>query len=418
MTSAAGEWRKDLPIERQILLVVGERRGVFQIALVLRQDGLPVLEQAERRLELAAHGHQLGRGFEACRQFDRARGEAAGPAKHARFSVHDANDEIVDAVGDPAIVRQRIAGDTGKLLARLAVIYDWRRPGHVAAGHHQRHVHLLQKQEMERGRGQHEAQRVEAGRHAAGQMSRTAGAQQDDRGLRSCELALLVGTDAAVLANDVEVARHQRERLGRAALQLPQLCERRDIGRVAGQMVATDALDREDFAVTYKVGGALDVVARGMAVARRGSQRDQSCNGATPRTGDCLGVEATITRIIVFATAIRTQLERRHRGRRAIVRNRGDNAQSRSAMRTAREGIAIMAVVAVAQFGPAGRADRSVRRDLRASPAARALCDTKFGAQLTRIRPGLDRIHARQWRKVAFDTVEKGGQPRPIAADP
>ena len=146
-----GGWLEDRPIERQILLVVGERRGVFQIALVLRQDRLPVLEQAERRLELAAQGHQLGRGFEACRQFDRARREAAGPANTREPPAMTRTTESSTRL---AILRscmharhRRYRQSCSPALSRLG---DWRLPATRCRWSSPTAVDLLQKQEMER----------------------------------------------------------------------------------------------------------------------------------------------------------------------------------------------------------------------------------------------------------------------------
>jgi hypothetical protein len=51
-------------VESEVLAVIIKRRGVFKIALVLRQDGSAVLHQTKRRLQLPAKGQQRRRGFE------------------------------------------------------------------------------------------------------------------------------------------------------------------------------------------------------------------------------------------------------------------------------------------------------------------------------------------------------------------
>src|SRR5208282_4944167 len=51
------DWRviEKLGVERQILAVVIESFDVLQIALMLREDGLAVLDETKGRLELSAH---------------------------------------------------------------------------------------------------------------------------------------------------------------------------------------------------------------------------------------------------------------------------------------------------------------------------------------------------------------------------
>ena len=46
---------EQLAVEREAAAVLGKGRGILEIAQVLRQDRLPILEEAEGILELAAH---------------------------------------------------------------------------------------------------------------------------------------------------------------------------------------------------------------------------------------------------------------------------------------------------------------------------------------------------------------------------
>ena len=62
-----GPMIEQLGVKGKRAAIVVERLGVLQIALVLRQDRLAVLDQAERRLELAAHRQQWRRGVKAAR---------------------------------------------------------------------------------------------------------------------------------------------------------------------------------------------------------------------------------------------------------------------------------------------------------------------------------------------------------------
>ena len=55
--------------------------------------------------------------------------------------------------------------------------------------------------------------------------------------------------EIAITADHVKIARHQRKRLGFAVLGCAQPRDRVAIGRVAGELVAAEALDRDDRAV-------------------------------------------------------------------------------------------------------------------------------------------------------------------------
>ena len=54
-----GRMIEQLRVKREAAAVVVERLRVLEVALMLRQDRLAVLDEAERRLELAAHRQEL-----------------------------------------------------------------------------------------------------------------------------------------------------------------------------------------------------------------------------------------------------------------------------------------------------------------------------------------------------------------------
>ena len=106
---------------------------------------------------------------------------------------------------------------------------------------------------------QHEAESVEPRRERLRQRAGS-GLQQDDGRLGRDEQGLLGGRDLRVAADHVQVARHQRERLVRTTLASPQLGEHVGAGRVAGEVDAADALDRDDEAVHQRASGRVHVV--------------------------------------------------------------------------------------------------------------------------------------------------------------
>ena len=105
---------------------------------------MAVLHQAERRLELAAQCRELWRSLESGRQFDPARREAAAAPQHAAFSIHDADDGIINPVCNRAVVNEGVVGNASKPRAGLAVVDDRGLLRNVAAGHHQGNIHVLQ----------------------------------------------------------------------------------------------------------------------------------------------------------------------------------------------------------------------------------------------------------------------------------
>ena len=152
-------------IKRDGSAIFVESRCVFEIALMLRQNGLTVFDQTERRLEFAAHGRECpGR---TCKPAGNLIGLGAKPRARRStraISVHDPDDGIIDPVGDPAVVNERAVGDAGELLARFGVVDDRRFLGELPLVITSGTVDILQQQKMQRGRRQHEAERAETGR--------------------------------------------------------------------------------------------------------------------------------------------------------------------------------------------------------------------------------------------------------------
>jgi len=295
---------EELTIEHEAFAIFVEGRSVFEIALMLRQDGLPVLHQTERRLELAAHRQKFGRDLKSGGKVDRGRREAARAAQHPGFSAHDPYDRIVDPIGDVAIVHQRIARNAGKASARLGIIDDGGLVRQVAAGHDQRTINLLQQDEVQWRRRQHEAQSSQPWGDRLGQALRTVSAQQQDRRLHPRELALFLGADRAIAPDDRDVARHERKRLGIALLQAPQTRNRDGVGGVTSQMISTETLDRQDFAVPKETAGSIDVVRFRVEITSFPIKLDQYRCWATSRTGDRFGMKTAIVRVLVFGATI------------------------------------------------------------------------------------------------------------------
>src|SRR6202044_2690881 len=64
---------KEVGVQPESLAVVVESLDILQIALMLREDSLAVLDETERSLKLPAHRHKLRRRLEPRRKRDRRR---------------------------------------------------------------------------------------------------------------------------------------------------------------------------------------------------------------------------------------------------------------------------------------------------------------------------------------------------------
>ena len=116
------------------LLECIERLEVLHVADVLAHEGVIVACQAERGLELAAHGQ---RGWQAERQFDRKRCIPARAAHRQLFAFKHPHHRIVAAGVDLAVVEQKRIRQRRQPLPRLVVVLDDRLVGEVAGGEDQ-----------------------------------------------------------------------------------------------------------------------------------------------------------------------------------------------------------------------------------------------------------------------------------------
>ena len=177
-------------VERQVLVVVLERPGVPQIALVLREDRGAARGQAEGRFELGPVREERRGCLEAGRKTKRRGRVSARTPEDARTTGHDASDGVVDAIRDGARVHQDAVGDGCEPRTRVVVVDRGGRVGDVAAGHHHRTVHAAKQQDVERRRREHEPEGAVARRDRVRQRFSAIGAQQHDRRLGAEEEAL------------------------------------------------------------------------------------------------------------------------------------------------------------------------------------------------------------------------------------
>ena len=150
-------------VEREVPPVVLVGFEVFEVALMLREDEGPVFEDAEGGLELATVGQQIARWLEPIWERNRGRRIASRAAEHARGASHHANDGVVDAVDDVAIVQERVVRNSDELVERVFVGGDLRRVREIRTRHHDGTIHPAKRQEVKRRVRKHEPERIESG---------------------------------------------------------------------------------------------------------------------------------------------------------------------------------------------------------------------------------------------------------------
>lgn len=349
-------------VERPPRLVRREHR--HQVAEMLAQQRQPVLQQADRVLHAGAHRqHRIG-CLEARRQRERRRRQPSPPPQHPRPPQIDPQHRVVQPVGDAAIMHQREIGNPGELLARLVVADALRLPRDVAARHHYRPPHPTQQQMMHRGGRQHEADPVQPWRDT---LQRRRGAQQNDRRRRAVQQRLLFRFDEAMASDHIEIARHQRERLGRAALAAAKLADHRRISRIARQVETAEPLDRDDMPLVQHPAHRIDRVQHRERVVthRTAAQPLDPRPRPAEMTSDRLRVESAVPRIGILGGAVCAEIEVAHRRALAVIRRSLDDGEARSTLRTVGERIPEPSRERVGRLRQARRTSCSIRRERR-----------------------------------------------------
>ena len=403
--------REEIAIERQIVLRVCRGGCVFQIAHVLAQHCLAVLDQAKAVLELAAQGQDLRLAVKALWQCQGGRGVASSTPQQPRPPEIDPHHGVVDAVGDVSVVHQGEVGDLGETVPRLVVSGALRLAGDVAAGHHHRPRHAAQQHVVHRRVRQHETDVVEAGRHRLGQ-SLALRLEQNDGCLRAGQQGFLFRRHRAVAADDVQVPGHQREGLAAAALPGAQALHHVRLGRIAREMEASDAFDRHDVAHHQHATGRIHVVehGEGFVVHRAAAEVLDPGARAAAVAGDGLGMEPTVGRILVLAPAGRTEREVPHGRVGAVVGRAFDDGEAWPAVGAVGEGIAIAIGEGIPHLGQALRTGRHVRRHRHAHLASCRSLDLETLGRRCIERCAVDQIDARQARRLGLQTLGEAVQ--------
>ena len=254
-------------------------------------------------------------------------------------------------------------GDRAEPLQRIIVAVGDRLVGDVAAGHHQRHTGVDCEQMVQRRVGQHHAQLADQGGDAVGDAGSRTPAGQDDRPIPRAQQFRLPVSQLDQLGGGGEVLDHQRERPVLAVLARAQRRDRLGIVGAAGEVVAAEALDRDDRTGDQRRRRRRDGIGR-VAETRilAGGVREPGPRPAG-RAGVRLRVEAAIERVLVLGAARLAHLESGHRRQRPVVGDSLDDREPRPAVGAVDEGVAESAIARVEELGEAVLAGRGVRRD-------------------------------------------------------
>jgi hypothetical protein len=272
---------------------------LLEVADVLPGEGLPVHDQRDRVLQIAAHREH--------RPFDgdlgnRLRRIAACPAQQHHATAGDARHRVVHATGDGTPSDEERVGHTAQSRPCVVVFVRDRLARSVRARHHE-HVGSAGREEqvMHRRVGKHHPELVALGRHA-GMAVGVAARREHDRPCHRGQERLGVRGQVHELPCHVEGAGHQRERLLLAVLALAKGEDGAGAGGIARQVIAAQSLDSDDVARRQKLRGIHHGTVAAPLPVERGHR--QPIAGAAARTCHRLGVEPAILGIEVLALAV------------------------------------------------------------------------------------------------------------------
>src|SRR4028119_1590464 len=185
------------------------------------------------------------------------RGRVAAGAPEGRGSARGYPNHAVVATGvDGTVVDEKEIGYLAELHKRLVVAVGDRLVRVVAAGHYERDARIPQQQVVQRRVREHHPERRLARGDLVDDPTLFATPQEDYGAGRGSEEGLFLMGYVAEFPHLHEVAGHEREGFVLAHLAAPQGPDRSGVERVAGQMVATEALDGDDGACARSLGTA------------------------------------------------------------------------------------------------------------------------------------------------------------------
>src|SRR5215467_12802785 len=328
---------------------------VAEIAQMLAEEHVPTPDEGKHALELTAAGQNRLRGL--VDQRDRHRDVAPRTAQDERSAVDASGYRVVTAQFDRPIVNQEDIRNAAQPGHGVAVLVCDGLVAAVAAGHDERTIDPLEEHVLERRVRQHQAEMVESRRYsvckhlAAGNRCALQNHDGPSHGLKQVRLGV---RDDAELPRDLEALHHQRQRLRISRLPAPEFVHHFWRGRVAGQMIATESLERDDAAGPQRGHSFLKGVARLQCPA---IGVEEGKRGAARRTGDWLGMETAIADALVLRPTGSAHREGRHGRALAVVWQRPNDRVARSARSAVEEWVAATSSGGIVHFRETRRTD-------------------------------------------------------------
>ena len=281
-----------------------------------------------------------------------------------------------------------------------------------------------EQQVVQRGVRQHHAEVGAAGGDLGGHAGSSGSARRASSTIgrrRPASSAALGRADhGPTRAASSEVAAITANGLSPRALRRRSSADRLRRAGVAGQVVAAEALDREDRAPRSRPRAAASASSPcdGPGARARTSAQPRAAGGA----GDRLGVEAAVGRIGVLAGAVGAHREAGHGGGRPVVGQAGDDREARAAVGAGDERVPVAPVGRVGQLGrQSAQVAASGETRVRPGPAAEAADGERRAADGGHAgrRDGLDdRPAAGRRRRSAGRTRHGRGRPSTSATTP
>ena len=214
------------------------------------------MHQGEGVLQMRSHREERhGTGH---RKRDRKRRVPSSPTEKDRQPFAHPNHRVVTRgrrfPGRGAGIRRRCF----PTVARFGIGGGYRLFAAVPTGHHQWAAHLVEQQDMERCRGQHDPDGIQMGGHTRSKLAWESGAEQDHGPFAGEEETCLDGIDPRPARALHRATIPSPRRVSRGALTAAQLGHCRLAGRVRREMKSPHPAQAEDPTLEQHPGGPLE----------------------------------------------------------------------------------------------------------------------------------------------------------------
>ncbi len=379
---------------------------IFQIADVLAEKSFAAARDADSVLQFCANG-QNGWGFVF--EGNWRGNKAARTAQYLRAASGEANDRVVAAAQDIAIVDEVSVGNRVEAPHSFFVVDGDGLFAEVGAGHDQS-VELAagKKKMVQRGVGQEDAEKTIAGSDAVCE-ARAGFAREQDDGSFDGEQALPGGViDKTQAIHIFQATEHDGERLFDATLVFAKPVYSNLGTGIASQMKPSKSFYRENAVLIEKASGFPQRL--GNVEVRTIGGPELQLRAAIP-TGVRLRMETAVGGVVIFCLAGGAHLEGSHGSARAVVRNISNDGEPRATVGAIDKGIAEAAVARAHHFAQAIAANGYVRRNESFGWRIEAARENAKGAFRLRFGvTGEERSNFGQRRKFGGQTPQKAVQ--------